>query len=330
MKKLTTFLFLIGLVWAVPQVQGAITIEVGDHLLVPNMAGQTIEIRVSGGDAVEGLNLDVQVGDGGAELGGTQDGPVITGADVLTGTIFSGNNTGQRNPGSYGQLAIRSTTTASGTVEATGLLVTITVDTTGFASGAWNLRLSGTLNGDTDFAGVSATIVNGTITVGLKPAIATEPEDKRVIVGTDTSFTVLATGDPLLSYQWYANSGVLTDETNAVLSLTNVTYEAAGSYWAVVTNNLGSVTSRVARLEVASSILTVQPPASPDEVMTSGFTLLVEGEMDKFYRIEVSANLAAWTIWTNFVGSASAQHFLDTEAINHTRRFYRIVSEPTD
>jgi hypothetical protein len=64
-----------------------------------------------------------------------------------------------------------------------------------------------------------------------------------------------------LSYQWYLNSGVLPNATNAVLTLTGVTTNQAGTYWVVVTNMAGSVTSSNAVLTVAGPWLTL--PSGP-------------------------------------------------------------------
>lgn len=151
-------------------VAAAPIINVGNHILQPDLAGQTVQIFVSGGDAVQGLNFNAQVADGGpGDAGGVIDGPNLTHADIITGTIFATNNSGEVNPGSLPQIAIRTTTTNSGTVAAEGLLATLTVDTTGFLVGTWDLKLAGTLNGNTDFAGVPAAIVNGTITIVPEP-----------------------------------------------------------------------------------------------------------------------------------------------------------------
>lgn len=150
-------------------------IVVGHHELYSNLPNQKIQLFVTGGDAVEGLNFNLQIGDGGPDLGGLTSGPRITAVDLLTGTIFDGNNTGEQDPGSYPQLALRTTTTSTGTVSAQGLLATITIDTTGYFMGTWPLSLSDTLNGPTDFAGHSAAITNGTLqvtTVVPEPSLA--------------------------------------------------------------------------------------------------------------------------------------------------------------
>src|SRR4051812_41710888 len=91
-------------------------IIVGNHHLAANTPGQEITILVTGGDAVEGLNLNVQVGDGGPPLGGSTVAPFITNLDILSGTIFSTNNTGQVDVASFPLFANSTTTTGKATV----------------------------------------------------------------------------------------------------------------------------------------------------------------------------------------------------------------------
>lgn len=155
--------------------QGAsagILINVGTHLLAPNTPGQTIQIFVSTTDAnrIGGCNLNAQVDGAGPPYGGIA-GPVITEANLVAGTIFAGNNSGQTDLGSVPMLAMYSIVTNSGTVEASGLLVTLTIDTTGYFTPGqtWTLQLGNTLNGATDFAPTAATIVDGSITLTPEP-----------------------------------------------------------------------------------------------------------------------------------------------------------------
>jgi hypothetical protein len=143
----------------------ALSITVGTHTLAPNTPNQTVQLFVAGGEAIEALNFNAQIADGGPELGGTIDGPNITSADIVNGTIFNNRSTGQQNPGSFPQLAIRTTTTAGGTVPGAGLLATLVIDTTGFTSGKYPLNLFDTLNGPTDFALTPVTITDGFILV---------------------------------------------------------------------------------------------------------------------------------------------------------------------
>src|SRR6185369_8397213 len=69
-------------------------------------------------------------------------------------------------------------------------------------------------------------------------------------------------GTAPLSYQWYFNTNtLLTDATNAALTLTNVQFSDAGGYSVIVTNSLGSATSSVATL-------TVNPAAVPPSIIS--------------------------------------------------------------
>jgi hypothetical protein len=149
----------------------ALSIHVGTRVLAPNTANQKVQLFVVGGDAVQAVDCNVQIADGGLALGGVIDGPKLSDLDILTGTIFSGNNTGAQNPGSFPQLAIRNTTTSGGNALASGLLATVTIDTTGFFSGTYALNLKNTLNGPTDFATVPVTITDGFIVVP-EPALS--------------------------------------------------------------------------------------------------------------------------------------------------------------
>jgi len=170
----------------------AATITVGDHQLLPNTAGQTIVITVTGGDATQGVALNAQIADGGpdaADLGGTPAGlgPAFTGGSVTAGTIYAANNTGDQDlntpnpPGQplpFRQVFWHQTSTASGSVAANGILAILTVDTTGFTSlspgdlglGKWSLILGpNQINGPTNFGSFTPTIIDGSITIVPEP-----------------------------------------------------------------------------------------------------------------------------------------------------------------
>ncbi len=80
------------------------------------------------------------------------------------------------------------------------------------------------------------------------PVITGEPMDFNVIENGNAAFYVSAAGVGPLSYQWYNGSGVMAGRTNAGMALPNVQPTDIGSYFVVVTNPSGSVTSRVAQL----------------------------------------------------------------------------------
>ena len=141
-------------------------VDVGSHPLLGSTAGQTIQLWVTGDGNLAGLNLFVQVGDGGPELVGYglpagTDGPSIAGVNLQPmGGIFTGRGA-QTDSNGIPQVVISTFDVTNGAVNANGLLVELTIDTTGFSSGSWPLMLKGvlpfsSLGGPYDTAGVGA------------------------------------------------------------------------------------------------------------------------------------------------------------------------------
>lgn len=125
----------------------ALVIEGGTHFLSPGVQVR-VPIMVSGGDLAAGLNLWVQIGDGGTANGGSLTAPIITAVDIVgPGTVFNSSNTGQYAFQSGGLMWGASTTTNppanAASVPATGTLAYITINTTGAATGSYPLRLQG-------------------------------------------------------------------------------------------------------------------------------------------------------------------------------------------
>lgn len=90
------------------------------------------------------------------------------------------------------------------------------------------------------------------------PFILAQPLSLQGIVGASVVFTAQAGGTPPLSYEWYRNGSSLGQTTSASLTLSNVQWADEGSQFQVVVRNaLGSATSAVAVLTVASTLATV-------------------------------------------------------------------------
>jgi hypothetical protein len=129
-----------------------------------------VPILVTGGEPISGIDLFVQIGDGGAAVGGDDTGPIITNLDLVTGAIFATNNSGvftDPTPLIWGA----TTTTTSGTVLASGVLATLTIDTTGILTGQFDLILNPPSTGPTAFAdpSVATMLVNGRLQIGTPP-----------------------------------------------------------------------------------------------------------------------------------------------------------------
>ncbi|HEU5397209.1 MAG TPA: immunoglobulin domain-containing protein, partial [Verrucomicrobiae bacterium] len=88
------------------------------------------------------------------------------------------------------------------------------------------------------------------------PAISTQPQSQSVRAGSNALFTVSATGQSPLAYQWSLNGTDLTNNahlsgaTGTNLVVNNVGAADAGSYQVIVSNSHGSATSSNATLTV--------------------------------------------------------------------------------
>jgi len=134
----------------------------------------TVEFSVSGGDLFDGLELDLQVGDGGVDIGGALTGPTMTAIDLTTNTIFSANGPNQANVVAF-PLARQSTVDTATAVLANGIIGRVTFDTTGIGLGNFDLLLTGVAGAfDTTFFNganaLAATVPNGTIRVVPEPS----------------------------------------------------------------------------------------------------------------------------------------------------------------
>lgn len=165
--------------------RAALIIDVGSVGLQPNAANQSVVFSIRNDDVVgidvAGLSFNIQVADGGPGAGGSVLGPHITGVNILTGTSFAANNTGQTDVGSVPQFANWTTTTSAGHVTLAGLssitLASVTFDTTGFSDPqSWDLWLGGTLNGPTIYFAEGGGQIVPTINDG---SIAVVPEPRQ-------------------------------------------------------------------------------------------------------------------------------------------------------
>jgi Ig-like domain-containing protein len=108
--------------------------------------------------------------------------------------------------------------------------------------------------------------VTGGTNSGTAPVITQQPTNQTVIVGGTATFSVTATGSPVLSYLWFQSPATLvSSSTNPTLTLSNVQPSNAGSYFVIVSNLFGSATSSDAVLTVtnqssgAAPVITQQP-----------------------------------------------------------------------
>ena len=145
------------------QTATAAEIDVGTIALQPNTPNQIVRLLVSGGDAVTGFNLRAEIGDG------VNPAPVFQAIsfacsiwdaypNTTTGALVSGYE-------EYAQYSVAFNTNV--TVPATGVLLTLTLDTTGLTTDRfYPLRLSGVelIGANSDFplsgGGTLAPVIN--------------------------------------------------------------------------------------------------------------------------------------------------------------------------
>lgn len=85
------------------------------------------------------------------------------------------------------------------------------------------------------------------------PRIATQPSAQSVALGGTATFTVSATGNAPLTYQWSLDGAEISGATAATLSVTGTQVSHVGLYSVVVANSLGSVTSAAAALSLGQA-----------------------------------------------------------------------------
>ena len=101
---------------------------------------------------------------------------------------------------------------------------------------------------------------NMTLTVIVTPSISIQPTNLTVINGNSASFSVTASGVPTPMYQWYKNGTAISggsnnSATNATLNLaTTLPTDTGSTFYVVITNSAGSVTSSVVTLTVNSAM----------------------------------------------------------------------------
>jgi len=89
------------------------------------------------------------------------------------------------------------------------------------------------------------------LTVTSTPVVLSDPAqpaDSYAVEGQTVTLGVLASGSPLLKYQWFKNNNPILDATNADYTIAFPALTDAGNYRVTVSNPAGSTNSRTASL----------------------------------------------------------------------------------
>ena len=149
----------------------------------------------------------------------------------------------------------------------------------------------------------------------VAPSISLQPASPTVVVGTNVTLSVTATGTAPLSYQWRSNGVNVAGATNATLVFNNVQTNAAAIYTVFITNSAGSVTS-------VNAVLTVNAPPSINTqpvsltVLTGtnvAFTVVATGTVPlsywwRFNGVNISGATAASYTLTNVQASQAGSY----------------------
>jgi hypothetical protein len=130
----------------------------------------------------------------------------------------------------------------------------------------WTQDAAGTNN---PLAMLMTTNKNVQANFGLLPTVSISPLNLTVLAGNIGALSASALGLPPLAYQWQNSQGAIAGATNAIFILSGTQPSNAGSYFVVVTNVSGSVTSAVATVTVIGTPTITNQPA-PLTVVNSG------------------------------------------------------------
>ena len=120
------------------------------------------------------------------------------------------------------------------------------------------------------------------------PYLLTDVADVASPRGTNAELFVRAGGEPPLTYLWYQTNGVMPDEFHTNLVVLNVAYAHTNLSWhVVVSNSMGTSTSREARLTI------IEPPT----IVTQPVSLLAEPNTEARFSVVCGGTRALLYQW---------------------------------
>lgn len=162
-------------------------------------------------------------------------------------------------------------------------------------------------------------------TTNRPPTITSSPSSRTNEVGTSTTFTVGATGQGPLYYQWEKNASPIPAATNSTHIMAAVGSADSGSYRCRVWNYMGYRTSAAATL----TVLTTNAPTISGAVYTNGvFQMQVVGDVGPNYRIEAATNFTDWESLGVTNPATMPFIWVDPQASNFPTRLFRVKYTP--
>jgi hypothetical protein len=159
----------------------------------------------------------------------------------------------------------------------------------------------------------AVTSSNASLTVNPATTISSQPVGSTICASNTANFSVTASGQGTLTYQWQLNGSPISGATSSTLTVTNSQSANAGSYTVTVTGACGSVTSNAAVLVVnPSTAITTQPaPVSACLNGNASFTVVATGTGTLTYQwkkdgVNVTGNASATTSTLTLTGLTAA------------------------
>jgi T5SS/PEP-CTERM-associated repeat protein len=134
------------------------------------------------------------------------------------------------------------------------------------------------------------------------PSITTPPQNLTVTNGDSATFTVVGTGNPAPTYQWWKGSGKISGATSSAYTIASATLADQASYAVVLANSVGSITSAPAALTVLARPTITTPPTNLTVTngSTATFTVAAAGNPAPTYQ---------WFNGTGAIAGATASSF---------------------
>jgi hypothetical protein len=181
----------------------------------------------------------------------------------------------------------------------------------------------GTSSGTNAFALTAVRLEEIVVPVDPAPVIQTQPVPTAVSVGGSVQLTAAVTTQTPVTYQWLRNGIILPDQTNAVLHLTGISTNDAGSYILIVTGETGSAASNPTSLTAVQIAVDQSQPQSRARID-------IHGPPRQTYTIQKKDLLSETLPWTDLstITVTNARTFIDTTSQSIPTRFYRIIPVP--
>ncbi len=145
------------------------------------------------------------------------------------------------------------------------------------------------------------------------PVITSHPQNATVTQGANVNFTVAATGQGALAYQWRKNGVNISGANSSTYSIASATSSHAGTYSVVVSNAAGSATSNSATLTITTSggssysLFDTEAPSSANSNDGTGIALGLKFRSSqngfitgiRYYKGQNISGTRTGQLWTN-------------------------------